>query len=198
MKQFWFGFIAIIVLITTDGYINIHATKTDDYDALLTFFTTSIDKKVVDCLKQILEKNKFLRSQISWLGFKQTSIIFNRDKRKYGKPGYSFGKLFHLAIDGITSFSDKSFLLVSKLGFAISFISLIIILYAIYSHFLLNRTITGWTFLIISSMFIGGVQLISIGIIGEYISRINKNVLNRLLYIIKNINIEKYNTSQNK
>jgi dolichol-phosphate mannosyltransferase len=66
----------------------------------------------------------------------------------------------------------------------------LIILYAIFSHFVLEKTITGWTSLIISSMFIGGVQLISIGIIGEYISRINKNVQNRPLYIIDETNIE--------
>ena len=103
--------------------------------------------------------------------------------------------MLHFAIDGVTSFSDKPLLLVSKLGFTISFISFIVILYAIYSHFILNRTITGWTSLIISSMFIGGVQLISVGIIGEYISRINKNVQNRPLYIVEHTNAKK-NTEQ--
>ncbi len=93
-------------------------------------------------------------------------------------------------MDGITSFSDKPLQLVNKLGFTISFASFIIILYAIYSHFILERTITGWTSLIISSMFIGGVQLISIGVIGEYISRINRNVLQRPLYIIERTNID--------
>jgi polyisoprenyl-phosphate glycosyltransferase len=150
-----------------------------------------IDKKIVDYLKLMPEQNKFLRGQIAWLGFKQTQVVFNREKRKYGKSGYSLGKMLHFAIDGVTSFSDKPLLLVSKLGFTISFISFIIILYAIYSHFILNRTITGWTSLIISSMFIGGVQLISVGIIGEYISRINKNVQNRPLYIVEHTNAKK-------
>ncbi len=150
-----------------------------------------IDKKIVDYLKLMPEQNKFLRGQIAWLGFKQTQVVFNREQRKHGKSGYSFGKMLDFAIDGITSFSDKPLLLVSKLGFTISFISFIIILYAIYSHFILNRTITGWTSLIISSMFIGGVQLISIGIIGEYISRINKNVQNRPLYIVEHTNVKK-------
>lgn len=149
-----------------------------------------IDRKVVDYLNQMPEQNKFLRGQIAWLGFKQTEVLFNRDKRKYGKTGYSIGKMFQFAMDGITSFSDKPLQLVTKLGFAISFASFIIILYAIYSHFILERTITGWTSLIISSMFIGGVQLISIGVIGEYISRINKNVLQRPLYIIERTNID--------
>lgn len=149
-----------------------------------------IDKKVVDYLKQMPEQNKFLRGQIAWLGFRQTQVLFSRDKRKYGKTGYSYSKMFHLAMDGITGFSDKPLMLVSKMGFAISFIALLIILYAMYSYFILDRTITGWTSLIISSMFIGGIQLMSIGIIGEYISRINKNVQNRPLYIIDDSNLK--------
>jgi|SRR5690554_327988 len=150
-----------------------------------------IDKKVVRYLKQMPEQNKFLRGQIAWLGFRQSEVLFNRDERKYGKTGYSFSKMMNFAMDGITSFSDKPLQLVTKIGFSISFLSFLIILYAIYSHYILDRTITGWTSLIISSMFIGGVQLISIGIIGEYISRINKNVLKRPLYIIEKSNIEK-------
>ena len=146
-----------------------------------------IDQKVVHYLNQMPEQNKFLRGQIAWLGFKQTQVLFDRDKRKYGKTGYSLNKMIHFAMDGITAFSDKPLQLVTKLGFVISFV---IILYAIYSHYVLHQTITGWTSLIISSMFIGGVQLISIGVIGEYISRINKNVLKRPLYIVEKSNIK--------
>ena len=148
-----------------------------------------MDRKVVDYLDQMPEQNKFLRGQIAWLGFKQAEVLFNRDKRKHGNTGYSLGKMLRFAMDGITGFSDKPLQLVTRLGFAISFVSFIIILYAIYAHFILDRTITGWTSLIVSSMFIGGVQLISIGMIGEYISRINKNVLKRPLYIIEKSNI---------
>jgi len=132
-----------------------------------------IDRLIIDHLKRMPEKNKFIRGQIAWLGFKQTYVIYNREKRKYA----------------ITGFSDKPLRLVSKLGFLISLISFFIILYAIYSHFILQRTITGWTSLIISSMFIGGIQLFSIGVIGEYISRINKNSDDRPLYIIEDTNL---------
>lgn len=149
-----------------------------------------IDKKIVECLKKMPEKNKFLRGQISWIGFNQTAVYFKRDSRKYGKSGYPLSKMLSFALDGITSFSNKPLTFVTNTGFIISIFSFITILYAMFSHFFLERTITGWTSLIISSMFIGGVQLISIGIIGEYISRINNNVLNRPLYIIKNTNIK--------
>jgi glycosyltransferase involved in cell wall biosynthesis len=148
-----------------------------------------MDQKVVTYLKQMPEQNKFLRGQIAWLGFRQTQVLFERDERKHGKSGYPLSKMLRFALDGITSFSDKPLEMVSRLGFFVSLVSFIVILYALYSHYLLNQTITGWTSLIISSMFIGGIQLISIGIIGEYISRINKNVLNRPIYIIEHTNL---------
>ena len=150
-----------------------------------------IDKKVVTYLKAMPEQNKFLRGQIAWLGFKQTHVLYDRDSRKSGETGYSISKMFQFAMDGITGFSDTPLKFVTRLGFLISFVAFLVILYAIYSHYILNETITGWTSLFISVMFMGGIQLISIGIIGEYISRINKNVLNRPLYIIENSNIKK-------
>lgn len=149
-----------------------------------------IDRKIVNDLKNMPEQNKFLRGQIAWLGYRQTSVFFERDERKFGETGYPFSKMLKFALDGITGFSDVPLQFVTKTGIFISFISFLVILYAIFSHFILERTITGWTSLIISSMFIGGVQLISIGIIGEYISRINKNVQNRPLYIIDQTNID--------
>jgi len=148
-----------------------------------------ISNKVVKHLKLMPEQNKFIRGQIAWLGFKQTEVLFNREARKYGDTGYTLSKMIQLALDGITGFSDKPLMFVTKLGFFISFVSFLIICYAMYSHYILSQTITGWTSLIISSMFIGGIQLISIGIIGEYINRINKNVRDRPLYIVEKSNL---------
>ena len=149
-----------------------------------------IDRSVVKDLKNMPEQNKFLRGQIAWLGYRQTSVCFERDERKYGETGYPFSKMLKFALDGITGFSDVPLQFVTKIGVLISFVSFLVILYAIFSHLVLEQSITGWTSLIISSMFIGGVQLFSIGIIGEYISRINKNVQNRPLYIIDKTNID--------
>ena len=148
-----------------------------------------IDRKIVNDLKKMPEQNKFLRGQIALLGYRQTNVFFERRERKFGETGYPFSKMLKFALDGITGFSDFPLQFVTKTGIFISFISFLVILYAIFSHFILQKTITGWTSLIISSMFIGGVQLISIGIIGEYISRINKNVQNRPLYIVSDTNI---------
>ncbi len=148
-----------------------------------------IDRRIVEQLKQMPEQNKFLRGQIAWMGFRQTFVEFEREARKYGKTGYSLGKMLRFALDGITGFSDKPLRFVTNVGLLVSSIAFIIIIYAVISHFFLHQTITGWTSLIISSMFIGGIQLVSIGIIGEYISRINTNVRNRPLYIIEKTNI---------
>ncbi|WP_299890747.1 glycosyltransferase family 2 protein [uncultured Lacinutrix sp.] len=149
-----------------------------------------ISKKVVDALNKMPEQNKFIRAQIAWLGFKDTSVLFNRDSRKVGESGYSYGKLLKMALDGVTGFSDKPLLFVSRLGLLISLVSFVIILYALISYFFFNQEVTGWTSLIVSTMFIGGIQLISIGVIGEYIARINTDVKKRPLYIVNQTNID--------
>ncbi|MFP4845460.1 glycosyltransferase family 2 protein [Winogradskyella sp. PE311] len=148
-----------------------------------------LSRKVVEAINKMPEKNKFLRGQVAWLGFRQTYVAFDRKTRKHGKSGYSYGKMFRLAFDGITGFSDKPLLFVSRMGFLISIFSFLLIIYAIFSHYVLKITITGWTSLLISSAFIGGIQLLSIGVIGEYISRINNNVKNRPLYIVDSTNL---------
>jgi polyisoprenyl-phosphate glycosyltransferase len=147
-----------------------------------------IDRKVVEMLRQMPEQNKFLRGQIAWMGFRQTYVEFERDARRHGQTGYPFKKMLDFALDGITSLSHRPLRLVTQAGFMVSFLSFLILLYALGSHFILERTITGWTSLIITVAFLGGVQLLSIGIIGEYISRINKNILNRPLYIVEESN----------
>ncbi|MFK7831760.1 MAG: glycosyltransferase family 2 protein [Winogradskyella sp.] len=154
-----------------------------------------VSKKVVSAINSMPEQNKFLRAQIAWLGFKQSYVLYNRDSRKHGKSGYTYSKMMRLAFDGITGFSDKPLLFVSRLGFVISIFSFLLIVYAIFAHFALEQTITGWTSLIISAAFIGGIQLLSVGVIGEYISRINVNVKDRPLYIVDatNINCSKEN-----
>ncbi|NOU45943.1 MAG: glycosyltransferase family 2 protein [Bacteroidales bacterium] len=149
-----------------------------------------IDRVIVEHLKEMPEPAKFLRGQIAWLGYKQTFIEFDRDARKYGTTGYPFRKMLRFAIDGITAFSDVPLKIATTTGFIVSGFSLLVIIYALISHFILNETITGWTSLIISTMFIGGIQLIAIGIIGEYISRINTTVRKRPLYIIEEKQLE--------
>ena len=148
-----------------------------------------IDHKVVRHLKQMPEQNKFLRGQIAWLGFKQTQVLFNRDKRRYGTTGYSVSKMLQFAMDGITSFSDKPLQLVTRSGILISILATLCTLYTLGLYLMGNVSIKGWSWILLMSMFIGGLQLVAIGIAGEYISRISKNVTNRPLYIIEQTNI---------
>lgn len=149
-----------------------------------------IDKSVVNYLRMMPEKNKFLRGQIAWLGLSQTAVYYDRDERKHGTSGYPLKKMIRFAVDGITSFSDVPLSFVTRLGFIMLALSFLVILYAIYSHYLLKVTITGWTSLMVGIMFVGGVQIFCLGIIGEYISRMNKNSVNRPLYIIEKTNFK--------
>jgi glycosyltransferase involved in cell wall biosynthesis len=148
-----------------------------------------MDKKIVEVLKQMPEQQKFLRGQISWIGFNQTYIEYDRQERLSGETGYTYKKMIRLALDGITSFSNAPLTFATVSGFLVSGIAFVIMLYALFSKFVLKDYIAGWTSLMLSVMFIGGIQLLSIGIIGEYISRMNTNVRNRPLYIVKEKNI---------
>lgn len=149
-----------------------------------------IDQVIVKHLRNMPEKSKYIRGQISWIGYKQTFVNYNRDARIYGKTNYPLRKMLRFALDGITAFSDKPLKIASGLGIVAAIVSLLALVYALVAHFCFNSTITGWTSLILSVLFIGGVQLITIGIIGEYIARINNDVRNRPLYILEENNME--------
>ena len=149
-----------------------------------------MDKKIVNVLRQMPEQHKFLRGQIAWVGFKQTFIEYDREERHAGETGYTLAKMFKFALDGITSFSSLPIKVASMAGFVVSGIAFILILYSLYSRLVLDNFQPGWASLMISFLFIGGIQLISIGIIGEYVERIGTNVRNRPLYVIESTNIK--------
>lgn len=149
-----------------------------------------ISRKVINVLKQMPEQQKFLRGQIAWVGFKQTAVEYQREERTAGTSGYTVKKMIRLAMDGITSFSNLPLRIATVAGFIVSGITFCVALYALYARFISKDYVPGWTSIIISVLFIGGVQLISIGIIGEYISRISSNVRNRPLYVISETNLD--------
>jgi len=148
-----------------------------------------MSRKFVDSLKNMPEKNVFLRGQIAWLGFKKSFILYERDPRFAGKTKFSLKKLFWFAWNGITSFSNFPLQIASFLGIIFSLVAFFIMLYALYSKYVLNQVVTGWTSIMVSTMFIGGIQLLCVGIIGEYISRIANEVRNRPDYIIEETNL---------
>ncbi|RZK36605.1 MAG: glycosyltransferase [Hymenobacter sp.] len=149
-----------------------------------------ISRKVVEALKLMPEQNKFLRGQISWIGFRQTYVEYDRAQRAGGETGYTYSKMLRLAIDGITAFSDFPLKLASLSGFVVSGIAFLVMLYTLYSRFVTHDYQPGWASLMISILFLGGVQLIAIGIIGEYIGRLSANVRQRPLYLIADTNIQ--------
>lgn len=149
-----------------------------------------ISREVVNHLVAMGESSRFLRGQIAWLGFKQTGIEYERQERKAGDTKYTLRKMLRFAMDGITSFSNFPLQIATFLGFLFSVIAFFIIIYALYSKFILEEVVTGWTSIMISSMFIGGIQLLCIGIIGEYISRISADVKKRPSFIIEESSFE--------
>lgn len=148
-----------------------------------------MDRKIVDVLKQMPEQQKYLRGQIPWIGFHQSYVEYDREERNAGETGYTYRKMMRFALDGITSFSTAPLKFATASGFIVSFISFLWILYSLYTRFISKDYVPGWTSIMIAVLFIGGVQLICIGIIGEYISRMSANVRNRPLYIIRDTNI---------
>ena len=149
-----------------------------------------ISHKIVKVLKQMPEQQKYLRGQIAWAGYKQTYIEYERQERHAGETGWPYRKMIRFALDGITSFSNFPLKFATFSGIIVFVISFILILYALYSRFVSKEFVAGWTSLMLVVLFIGGIQLLSIGIIGEYISRISANVRNRPLYIIEETNID--------
>jgi glycosyltransferase involved in cell wall biosynthesis len=146
-------------------------------------------RKVAEVLKNMPEQHKFLRGQIAWLGFKQSFVEYDRDVRAAGEPGYTYKKLFQLAFDGITGFSNMPLRLATIMGFVVSGISMLLILYALFGYLFFKEGMPkGWASLMIAISFIGGVQLICIGIIGEYISKLQTDIRKRPLYIINETN----------
>jgi len=150
-----------------------------------------IHRKVVNQINKMPEKQKFLRGQMAWVGFRQTFVEYDRNERMSGSTGYTFRKMFRFAMDGITSFSNFPLRVATISGFACAFIGFFLIIYTLYSRYILKDYEPGWSSLMITIIFIGGIQLIGIGIIGEYISRIYDNIRNRPLYIVDETNIEK-------
>lgn len=143
-----------------------------------------LSRRVLDQFVNFQEENLFLRGMIPLLGFKHTKVYYNRGKRLAGESKYPLKKMLNFAIDGITSFSIAPIRMVTWLGVLISGLGFLYGLYVLVQHFT-GHVETGWTSLILSIWLIGGIQLIAIGIIGEYIGKIFKETKHRPRYVIE-------------
>jgi len=150
-----------------------------------------LDRAVVASLNTLEERDRFLRGLIGWLGFSAIGVPFTADARAAGMSKYSTRKMIKFAVDGILSFSAAPLHLVTFLGLIVSVLSFAYGSYSLYAYFFTDRTIPGWTSLLVTILFLGGVQLISIGFLGEYLLRVYNETKRRPLYIIKDsLNID--------
>lgn len=145
-----------------------------------------LDKEIVQFLNNLPEQSRFLRGLVAWGGYSAEYVYFNREKRLTGETHYTLSRMLNFALEGIISFSTKPLRLASYLGFLSSALGFLGIIYAIVGKFFHPvNWVTGWTALFVGIMFVGGVQLLTIGIIGEYISRIYTEIQKRPQYLIK-------------
>lgn len=144
-----------------------------------------LDRAVVDELNRFRERNRYIRGLVSFVGFKQTSVQFDRDERHSGATGYPLKKMLKFAVDGILGFSSVPLRLISQVGFMLSALSFLGILYAVYVKiFDPSTTVPGWTFIVIAVLLMGGIQLMMLGVLGTYVGRMYAEIQQRPLYII--------------
>src|SRR4051812_1501131 len=144
-----------------------------------------LDRRVVDAILAMPEKDRFLRGMVSWAGFSQIGVPYRRAPRFAGTTKYPFTKMLRFAIDGILSFSIKPLRLSTLLGFTSAGLAVLLMVYALVLRLFTHDWVAGWTALIVTVLFLGGAQLISLGIIGEYVGRLYGEAKRRPLYLVR-------------
>jgi dolichol-phosphate mannosyltransferase len=145
-----------------------------------------MSQRAVKYFRELREKDRFVRGLVSWIGFKQIGVYYLRDKRYAGETKYPYSKMIKFAFDGITSFSMIPLRLATWLGYGASFLAF---LYAcsVFIQKALGYTVQGWATIMVGMLFLGGVQLICLGIMGEYIGRIFNEIKQRPMYVIEEV-----------
>jgi dolichol-phosphate mannosyltransferase len=143
-----------------------------------------MDRRVVDLLNRMPERNRYLRGLRAWLGFRQTAVPFERPPRYAGEPKYTFWKSLALGVNGIVSFSKVPLRFATYLGMIASAMSVGLIVWAFYQRLIGGDTVRGWASTLVVILLLGGVQLLMIGVVGEYLSRIYDEVKQRPMYVI--------------
>lgn len=146
-----------------------------------------MDRRVVNELKKMPERHRFVRGMVAWVGYRQMALPYHRKKRAAGTSKYPLRKMLRFATDGILSFSSKPLQVSTSMGLLAGGLALVGIVYAIVLRLMTNTWVEGWTALMIAVLFLGGVQLISLGIIGEYVGRIYEESKRRPLYIVREL-----------
>ncbi|MED3123299.1 glycosyltransferase family 2 protein [Bacillus wiedmannii] len=150
-----------------------------------------LDRRCVEALKKIRETQRYTKGMFSWIGYNKKEILFDRDPRAAGETKWNYFKLMDLAIEGITSFTTAPLRIASFMGFTVSFGAFIYMIWIIIKTLLHGESVSGYPSMMTAILFIGGVQLISIGIIGEYLGRIFNETKQRPLYFVDEYNDDK-------
>jgi len=145
-----------------------------------------MSRRAVDELKQLREKDRFVRGLVSWIGFKQTGVKYHRDKRYAGETKYPYRKMIKFAMDGIASFSTTPLRLATWLGYGASLLAFLYLI-SVFIQKLMGITVQGFATIMVAMMFLGGVQLICLGILGEYLGRIFNEIKPRPMYIVEEL-----------
>ncbi len=143
-----------------------------------------MSRPVVDVLRAMPERDRFVRGMVAWVGLRQTALPYRRAERWAGTSKYPLRKLLRFATDGILSFSTRPLQLSIGLGLASAALALLGIIYAVVARLLTDNWVPGWAAIMVAVLFIGGVQLISVGVLGEYVGRIYGEVKRRPLYVV--------------
>jgi len=144
-----------------------------------------LDRKVVNVIRSMPERNRFMKGLFAWSGFRQTAVEYERSERKQGKTKFNYWKLWTLAIDGITSASTLPLRVWSYLGALIALSGLLFALYIVVRTVLYGVDVRGYPSLMVAILFFGGLQLLSLGILGEYVGRVLIEVKHRPIYVIR-------------
>lgn len=144
-----------------------------------------MDRVVVDALKQMREETRYIRGMVVWIGYKQVALPYNRDSRYAGETKYTMQKMVRFALDGIASFSSKPLMLAAQFGSAVTLFSFLYALWLVVEKLLRPETSSpGWTSVLVAILFLGGVQLMSIGVLGAYLGRVFSETKRRPLYVV--------------
>ena len=170
---------------TASAFYRLLARLTDISIPLDTGDFRLMDRTVVDAFLALPERDRFVRGMVAWTGFRQEAVPYHRAARAAGKTKYSFNKMLRFATDGLVSFSLLPLRLATWLGLLAVGLALSGIVYALVLRLFTAVWVSGWTSLLIAVLFLGGVQLLMLGILGEYVGRIYGEVKRRPLYLVK-------------
>jgi dolichol-phosphate mannosyltransferase len=145
-----------------------------------------IDRSVLNSFQTMRERDRFVRGMFAWMGYRQTSVSFDRPNRAAGDTKYGFGKMTRLALDGVIGFSDAPLRMVLWIGLSVSAIAMLYGLYVILQKLWRDHVVTGWTSTVVIIAFLCGMNMVMTGIVGLYVGRIHREVKGRPLYLVRN------------